>query len=132
MCGEEALPAKPGDGRAGLGPLAEEIAARHLARLGYRILARNVRTRGGELDIVAVDGLSTVFVEVKSRRGSSSAEAVAEGVSGRKRLALWRAAMAYLRAHHPAGDTRCRFDVVLVRFPAGTGEACVTVIEDAF
>lgn len=59
-----------------LGRTGEELAARHLGRQGYRVLARNVRTAQGELDLVCQDGPEVVFVEVKCRRagGRSSPE----------------------------------------------------------
>lgn len=56
------------DARQTLGARGEQLAAEHLERLGYEILARNHRTRFGELDIVACEGETVVFVEVKTRR----------------------------------------------------------------
>jgi putative endonuclease len=56
------------DARTRLGRLGEELAAAHFDRLGWRILARNYRTRLGELDLVAVDGEVLVFAEVKTCR----------------------------------------------------------------
>jgi putative endonuclease len=53
-----------------LGRIGEELAAAHLVRLGFKIIARNVRTRHGEIDLIAYDGSTLVFAEVKSRRGS--------------------------------------------------------------
>ncbi|HYF27586.1 MAG TPA: YraN family protein [Baekduia sp.] len=58
------------DGRRALGRLGEDLAAQHLERLGYAIVARNHRTRHGELDLVACDGRVLVFCEVKARRGT--------------------------------------------------------------
>ncbi len=67
-----------GDGRAEenrrrTGRLGEELAAAHLERLGYRLLARNVRSRHGEIDLIAFDGRTIAFVEVKTRRVNASA-----------------------------------------------------------
>ena len=56
------------DPRHSLGRRGEELAAEHLERLGYRIVARNYRTRFGELDLVATDEFVLVFCEVKTRR----------------------------------------------------------------
>jgi len=56
------------DARKTLGRLGEDLAAEHLARLGCRVLARNHRTRFGELDLVVADGDTLVFCEVKTRR----------------------------------------------------------------
>ncbi len=61
------------DPRHRLGRLGEDLAAAHLERLGYTVLARNHRTRHGELDIVATDGGTLVFVEVKTRRAGPGA-----------------------------------------------------------
>lgn len=57
------------DPRRTLGRLGEDLAAQHLERLGYAIVTRNHRTRHGELDVVACDGTTLVFCEVKTRRG---------------------------------------------------------------
>ena len=54
--------------RQSLGRLGERLAAKHLERLGYRILERNHRTRYGEIDLVAYDKRRLVFIEVKARR----------------------------------------------------------------
>lgn len=59
------------DPRHRLGRLGEEAAAAHLERRGLRIVARNHRTRHGELDLVAFDGCTLVFAEVKTRRAGS-------------------------------------------------------------
>ena len=61
------------DHRRGLGQQGEQLAVAHLERLGYATLARNVRTRYGELDVIAFDGQALVFVEVKTRRVRASA-----------------------------------------------------------
>jgi putative endonuclease len=59
---------RPVDGRRALGALGEELAAAHFRRLGFSVLARNVRTRRGEIDLIAFDGATLVFAEVKTRR----------------------------------------------------------------
>lgn len=59
------------DGRRALGRLGEELAAAHLRRLGFSVLARNVRTRRGEIDLIAFDGATLVFAEVKTRRATA-------------------------------------------------------------
>jgi putative endonuclease len=58
------------DPRHALGRLGEDLAAAHLTRLGFSVLARNVRTRHGEIDLIAFDGHTLAIVEVKTRRGS--------------------------------------------------------------
>jgi putative endonuclease len=61
------------DRRRSLGRLGEDLAATHFERLDFRVLARNVRTRHGEIDLIAFDGHTIVFVEVKTRRVSAQA-----------------------------------------------------------
>lgn len=95
-----------------LGYRGEQEAARYLERLGYRILARGHRQRLGEIDLVALDGQTLVFVEVKTwRRGDVGDPS--EAVDERKQERLTRAALVYLKRRglleHPA-----RFDVVSI------------------
>jgi putative endonuclease len=93
-----------GDGattRRSLGRQGEEIAAAHLEGLGYEIVARNWRTRAGELDIVARDGDWLVFVEVRTRRAAAGGLAPSlgspeESVTARKQLQLVSMSEAYL------------------------------------
>ena len=93
-----------------LGQRGEDFAARYLKRLGYHIVGRQVDLRVGELDIVAVDGRTVVFVEVKTRT-STAAGSPAEAVDDERQLRMTRAALAYLKSHglleYPA-----RFDVL--------------------
>jgi putative endonuclease len=82
------------DARQGLGRTGEDMAAEHLLRLGYDVVARNHRTRFGELDIVATDGESIVFVEVKTRRAGSGRPW--DSLHDLKRTQVRRMASAYL------------------------------------
>lgn len=111
-----------GDG-AKLGQTGEEIARRYLQSRGYRIVGRNWRCRFGELDLIARDGDTLVFVEVKTRTqdGFGGPEGA---VTPRKRARIVAAARAYLRV--VGADLPVRFDVVAVR--PGT----VTLYQDAF
>jgi len=90
------------DARRELGHLGEELAAGHLERLGFAVLARNVRTRHGEIDVIAFDGRTLVFAEVKSARTGARAPHLATGrepLSGlrpRQRARLRRLATAWL------------------------------------
>jgi hypothetical protein len=61
--GRPALP----DGRRSLGRLGEELAAAHFERLGFGVIARNVRTRHGEIDLIAFDGATLVFADANGR-----------------------------------------------------------------
>lgn len=98
-----------------LGARGEEAAARYLRRLGYRILARQVRQLGGELDLIALDGPTLVFVEVKTR-SSTDAGHPAEAVDFRKQQRMTRAALAFLRKHRLL-ENPFRFDIVAIVWP---------------
>ena len=100
----------PEDPRRALGRLGEELAARHLERLGYAIVARNHRTRFGELDLVACDGRTLVFCEVKTRRGRGDPW---NGLHEAKQRRVRRMARAYLAdvADRPR-TAALRFDAI--------------------
>jgi putative endonuclease len=100
------------DHRRTLGAQGEALAAAHLAREGYRIVDRNVRADGVELDLVAARGKLRVFVEVKTRR-SRQQGLPEEAVDGRKRARLVRGAAAWMR-EHGVRAARVRFDVIAV------------------
>lgn len=90
----------------------EDLAAAHLSAIGYQLLERNWRVRGGEVDIIALDGDCLVFVEVKTR--TVRAFPPAESVDGRKQRRIHVLAQHYMRLHGWRGH-RCRFDVMAVR-----------------
>lgn len=94
------------------GRSGEDLAVEELEARGYAIVARRYRTRGGEIDIVARDGETLVFVEVKARATAEFGTA-AEAVTRRKQLQLASMARDYL-ARHVRGEQRCRFDVVAI------------------
>ena len=116
--------------RAGeaLGREAEALARGLLERAGMRVEATRRRTEGGELDLVAWDGATLVFVEVKAR-GQGSHGRAEEAVDRRKRQRLVAAAGAYL-ASLGAPPPPCRFDVVAVEF--GSGAPAMRHLPDAF
>jgi putative endonuclease len=97
------------------GQAGESAAEEYLRRKGYRILARNLRSSLGELDLVAEDGQVLVFVEVKARRTDAFGGAI-HAVHHRKQEKLIRLAAQYLARHH-IKDRLCRFDVVLLQGP---------------
>ena len=103
-----------GDGQAD-GRLAEELAAHFLERQGLTVLARNVRCRGGELDLVCRDGRTLVFVEVRLRRNQEYGGAAAS-ITARKQQHVVLAARHYLAAHGASSraERACRFDCVLL------------------
>lgn len=96
--------------RRALGAEGEARAAAHLRRRGYRIVDRNVRAGGVELDLVALRAGVAVFVEVKTRRSLSFGPPEL-AVDARKRARLVQGAAAWLRTH-PGRAHRARFDVV--------------------
>jgi len=100
------------DGRIGLGRSGEDAAVRYLEKRRYEILDRRYRWRRGEIDIVARDGRTVVFVEVKTRRGIGFGPPSAS-VTAAKRRQIRRIAQGYL-ARRGLGAEFCRFDVVSV------------------
>ncbi len=114
--------------RQALGKSGEDRAVGELERRGYAVLARRYRTKHGEIDIVARDGETTVFVEVKARATGEFGTA-AEAVTRRKQLQLASMARDYL-ARSNLTNVPCRFDVVAID---GVGEsAVITVYPNAF
>ncbi len=92
------------------GARGEDLARDYLVRAGYRILARNVRTRGGEIDLVAEDRGTLVFVEVKTRTGDRFGDGL-EALTPAKRRRLLRTAQLYL-LETGSGDRAIRFDTL--------------------
>ncbi|HTK28383.1 MAG TPA: YraN family protein [Vicinamibacterales bacterium] len=111
-----------------LGKTGEDLACRELERRGYEILARRYRIRGAELDIVARDGRTLVFVEVKTRDGAGFGDG-AEAVTRWKQRRNVLAAKHFLMMHR-LYDCPCRFDVVSVRVDGGRPE--IDVFPNAF
>jgi putative endonuclease len=101
--------------RQRLGRHAERIAAERLSASGWQVIARNARTREGELDLVALDRDSLVFVVVKAARAGRERgpERAALAVGARKRLRLRRLAKSWLAERPPLpGFAQIRFDVI--------------------
>lgn len=100
------------------GNYIETLAAEHLKREGYEILARNYAYRGGELDIVAREGETIVFVEVKSVWNNQQGNPAAR-VNSKKQYKIWQTACHFLYTRKdvaPKGfDQPCRFDVLSTR-----------------
>ena len=117
------------DGRRRLGAFGERLAAAHLEAKGYRIRARNYRCREGEIDIVAQDGETLVFVEVRTRRGDALG-GPAESVTAIKEARLVAAAMAYVQAL-PQAPADQRIDVVAVQLSPDGRLLAVDHIEGA-
>jgi len=115
--------------RQRLGLEGEAMACLELEHLGYQILIRRFRSRFGEIDIIASDRGTTVFVEVKARRGREFGGA-AESIPAWKRRRIGAMALDYL-AWTGRLETPCRFDVVAID-GAGGPHAAVSVIANAF
>ena len=113
-----------------LGQRGERAAARYLKRLGYIIVAQGYRDRIGEIDLVAVDDRTVVFVEVKTRR-SHEAGHPAEAVHETKQRQLTRAALSYLRRHDLL-EHQARFDVVAVTWPENSRQPAIEHFQNAF
>ena len=114
--------------RQTLGKMGEDLACRELERRGYVILARRYLRSGGEIDIVARDGSTVVFVEVKARDGRDFGDGT-EAVTAWKRRRIVLAAMDYV-VRKIGHECASRFDVVAIDLSAG--EAKVEVIPNAF
>jgi putative endonuclease len=124
-------PPTSADPRRQLGQLGEDLAAQHLERLGYEIVARNHRTRHGELDIVAADRTTLVFVEVKTRRAGPGAPF--DALHDRKRGQVRRLAAEYLAcvSRRPRGR-ELRFDAIGVTIDARGALVALEHLEGAF
>lgn len=95
------------------GNAAEDLASAHLERAGLRILMRNYRVRGGEIDCIALDGNTLVFVEVRLRRNTRFGGAAAS-IDNRKQQRIIHAARCYLLRYPRQAERPCRFDCVLL------------------
>ena len=116
------------DPRQLLGISGEDLACAELQRRGYAIVERRYRTRFGEIDIIAKDGVTIVFVEVKARMTQEFGGAAAAMTSWKQRR-IARMAIDYL-ARQSLHDCPCRFDVVAIDF--NKSEPHVIVYPNAF
>jgi len=113
-----------------LGDRGEDAAAKFLKRLGYRILARGLESRLGELDIIAVDDRTVVFVEVKTRT-SDDAGRPSDAIDSNKEHRMTQAALAYLKANRLL-QYAARFDVVAITWPDGARQPVIEHFKNAF
>ncbi len=116
-------------GRKALGSAGEAAAVRYLQSQGYEIVETNYRTRTGEIDIVARDGPTYVFVEVKARSSLAFGSGV-DAVDSRKRARIVKVAEEWL-FENKVEDALVRFDVVALT-RSGRGDLEVELIKDAF
>jgi len=113
-----------------LGRRGEEEAAKYLRSHGYRIIATRERVLRGDIDIVALDGRTVVFVEVRSRSGTTHGHP-AETVGYQKQRRVAQLATAYIRRHR-LEDCSVRIDVVTVTFDGPAGRPHVEHFQNAF
>lgn len=121
------------DARHRLGSTGEELAADHLIRRGFRIVERNYRTRWGELDIVAFDGWTLAFCEVKSRRSGGSCGGPFDALGPPKQARVRKMAGSWLieRRDRPRAEV-VRFDAIGVTFDTAGRLVCLEHLEGAF
>lgn len=110
------------------GKIGEEVAIEFLKSRGYDILEQNYYYNHGEIDIIATENETLVFVEVKSRRSEKFGEPQ-ESVTPKKQELLRRTAEGYV-AERNITDRECRFDVVAVMFRDGAAEC--TLFKNCF
>ncbi|MCX6386874.1 MAG: YraN family protein [Solirubrobacterales bacterium] len=118
------------DPRHRLGRIGERLAGEHLQRLGYEILTRNHRTRFGELDLIAFDGVRIVFCEVKTRRAPGDPfESLhpAKQRQVRKMAALW-----LIEAPNRPRASELRFDAIGITIDATGRLSRLEHLEGAF
>jgi len=111
-----------------VGKTGEEMAIRYLLQQGYQVLERNYRCRFGEIDLIARDGSTLAFIEVKTRRSQKFGPAAA-AVTLQKQRHLVKASQVYLIRKHKAYEL-CRFDVVTIELDALTPH--IELIKNAF
>ena len=116
--------------RLSLGRSGEDAAVAYLERNRCRILARGFRALHGEIDIIARDGETLVFIEVKTRAGGEFGPPE-EAVTGAKQRRIRRMAEAFLSKFRIGPDTPCRFDVLSVHVGAD-GIPEIRRVKDAF
>jgi len=107
------------------GQESETRALEYLLEQGHTLLERNYRVRGGEIDLITLEGETTVFIEVKQRSRGNFGTAL-ESVSAKKAQLVRRAALRYLGRD----DVFCRFDVIAIEGDPVSGQ--LVWIKDAF
>ena len=113
-----------------LGARGERAAARRLRKAGLLIIAAGQRVRRGEIDLIAVDGETVVFIEVKTRRSHETGHP-AEAVDAKKQIQLTRLALEFLQSHQLL-EYNWRFDIVAVTWPANAKRPTIEHFREAF
>jgi putative endonuclease len=112
---KQSLPSPALRRRSSVGRAGEDAAAEQLQQLGYRLETRNWRCRLGEIDIIAEDGSTLVFVEVRSRTNPTRYGTAVEAITPRKCRQVREVATVYLK-QHKGSPHAIRFDVIAVTF----------------
>jgi putative endonuclease len=110
------------------GQQSEALTVRYLKKKGYKIIAQNYRSKLGEIDIIARDKETLVFIEVKARRSAKFGSPKA-AVTFKKQRKISMVALAYLKANHQL-QAPARFDVVSVDFT--TAQPAIEIVKNAF
>ena len=114
--------------RLELGRYGEDLAYKRIKRLGYRKIIRNYRCPLGEVDLIANDGDTLVFIEIKTRRGKPTGYAK-EAVNARKQRQLSKVALSYMKSNN-CSDAKARFDVIAISIKDDKPE--IEVVKNAF
>ena len=114
--------------RLDLGRFGEDLAYKQLKRLGYKKIIRNYRCPLGEVDLIAIDGDTLAFIEIKTRKSRSTGYAK-EAVNARKRRQLSKVALFYMKSND-CNEVKARFDVVAISLK--TVEPKIEVVKNAF
>ena len=114
--------------RLELGRYGEDLAYKRIKRLGYKKIIRNYRCPLGEVDLIANDGDTLVFIEIKTRRGKSTGYAK-EAVNARKQRQLSKVALSYMKSNN-CSEAKARFDVIAISIKEDKPE--IEVVKNAF
>ncbi len=118
------------DSRKKLGIQGEKLAAKFLKRRGYKITQRNYKCKLGEIDIVAQQDKTVVFVEVKTRRTEEFGPPQ-YAITAAKKKQISKAALSYIREKNFT-EQSCRFDVIAITFSPESRKPKIEHIENAF
>ena len=113
-----------------LGKLGEDSSCKYLHNKGYQILERNFRNKLGEIDLIAKDGKTICFIEVKTRK-SLHYGAPFESVHSTKQYKLVKLALSYLKYKFNSIEIASRFDVISINFDSN-GKPIIEHIQNAF
>ena len=114
--------------RLELGRYGEDLAYKRIKRLGYKKIIRNYRCPLGEVDLIANDGDTLVFIEIKTRRGKPTGYAK-EAVNARKQRQLSKVALSYMKSNN-CSDAKARFDVIAISIKEDKPQ--IEVVKNAF